>query len=298
MLMPACIQKNVSLKPLTTFRVGGPAKYYYTLKDEAELSAILSWCKTHSIPFLLLGKGSNVVFSDLGFEGLIIHIGKAFSKITVQHNSIVSEAGAIWSKVVTTAIDHGWAGIQNTAGIPGTVGGAVRMNAGAYGQELVATASRIQVMDFDGKLYWMPASDCQFSYRSSLFATAPLIVLRLEQQFRTHQPKELLQQQKTECLTKRKASQPLQYPNAGSMFKNPPHHFAGALIEQCGLKGYQIGQAAVSTMHANFLINLGDATANEVFSLKEHIIKTVQTHTGVVLQTEPLFMGQFETVYA
>jgi UDP-N-acetylmuramate dehydrogenase len=287
------LQNNISLKELNTFKVGGQARYFCLAQNPEDLRQALSFAKNNDIKPFVLGKGSNLVISDTGYAGLIIQLGEGLSKIEVHNNQIKAGAGALWNSVVSQSVKAGLGGIEHMAGIPGTVGGGVFINAGAFGQEICQTLILAKSLNPQGEIVERSNSQCEFAYRHSLFCELDEIIL--EAQFElSPAPPQVLHQAMTETLIKRKSKQPLHLPNAGSMYKRPPGSYAGLHIEQAGLKGFKMGQAQVSDLHANFIVNLGGATAQEIYNLSEEVIRRVEESQGVRLQKEVLFLGKFE----
>jgi UDP-N-acetylmuramate dehydrogenase len=279
--------ENEPLSRHTTMRVGGPARRFAAPASIEELSEILSNCQKRAEPYIVLGKGSNVIFGDTGFEGTVICIGKNWSKIELKENKITAQSGASLAAVAQTAIRAGLAGMECLAGIPGTIGGACVMNAGAHGQQISDTVESVLV---GAPLRGRPTQQCHFGYRKSIFQNSNDIILEVDLTFKSTESISVLQKKMKECLAWRKEKQPLDLPNSGSMFKNPPGDSAGRLIESCGLKGFAVGGAQVSLKHANFVVNTGGASASDVWELTERVIQTVQKETGVELQREVVFV--------
>jgi len=263
--IPDIIQKNISLKKYTTFKIGGNAKFFAEPKDVDEIKALLVFCKEFEIPYFVLGKGSNVLFDD--YNGLVIKMGDTL-------HSLIQDAA-----------NNGLGGLEKLEGIPGTIGGAIFMNAGAHGQQMSDCVKSVTSITENGEIKTRTKEECEFAYRSSIFKHLKEIILSAEFDF-IPVPKETIDKNRKEVLAWRKAKQPLQYPNAGSVFKNPPSQSAGALIESCGLKGCAVGDAQVSELHANFIVNKGNATAHDVKTLMEKIIQKVREVHGVELDRE------------
>jgi len=265
--IPATVQKDISLKKFTTFKIGGNAKFFAEPKDIEEIQALLAWRKEFEIPYFVLGHGSNVLFED--YKGLVIKFGNSL-------HSLIQDAA---KKCL--------GGLEKLEGIPGTIGGAIFMNAGAHGQQISDCVKSVTSINESGEIITRTKEECEFSYRSSIFkGIEPEIIVSAEFDF-IHKPKETIDMNRKEVLAWRRAKQPLQYPNAGSIFKNPAGQLsAGALIESCGLKGCAVGDAQVSELHANFIVNKGNATAEDVKALMEKIAKTVKDVHGVELSAE------------
>jgi UDP-N-acetylmuramate dehydrogenase len=290
--MPIVIQENVPLAPLISFKVGGPARHFCEPATVEEFSLALTWAKEKGLPVFILGKGTNLVFSDAGFPGLVVYTGRSFHHVSWDGPRVTAQAGALLHTVVTQSVNRGYAGIQNLAGIPGTVGGGVYINAGAFGQELKETILTVTSTTRDGMLVTRANADCGFAYRHSSFFHLDEIILEATLELAPGDA-EALKAEMRETLRKRKDKQPLHLPNAGSMFKRPPGQFAGALIEAAGLKGFQMGGARISEKHANFTVNAGGATAQDIFDLTEEVIARVKARSGTTLEREVLFIGEF-----
>lgn len=286
------IQENVSLRNLTSFKVGGPARYYAEPSNLDEIREVLKWVKATSTPLFLLGKGTNLVISDAGFPGLVLHLGKRFGAMRIEGNQVFCEAGCLLHTAVVQSVDAGLAGIENLGGIPGTLGGGAFINAGAFDQELCQVITKVTSLDMDGIFKVRDNAQCGFSYRHSSLMGLPEVIVGVEIQLHAGNKEELRAQMNT-ILARRKEKQPIELPNAGSMFKRPPGKFAGALIESSGLKGFRVGDAAVSEKHANFVVNLGKATATDIWNLTEQVIAKVKVDHGVTLEREVIFIGSF-----
>jgi len=275
------ISQNVSLKKYSTFKIGGPAKFFAEPKSIAEIRDLLMFCKKGNEKFFILGNGSNVLFSDNGYDGLVIKIGKNL------------EAGKSLHDVIQAAANKGLGGIEKLEGIPGTIGGAIFMNAGAHGQQISDCIKSVVSVTTYGGIVTRTNEECKFSYRNSAFRMLDEIIIAAEFDF-TPMPKEIISKNRKEVLTWRREKQPLKYPNAGSVFKNPTsnlpltdsHLSAGYLIDSCGLKGCRVGDAQVSELHANFIVNRGSATASDVKALMEKIVQEVKKKHGIVLEPE------------
>ena len=291
-MITSLVRKNISIKPWTTFKVGGIVKYFAEPQSIDEIKALHSWTLLQKLPVFILGKGSNVVVSDRGFPGLIIHLGKSFSQWQISGNKIKAQAGCLLNKVVAEAIKTDLSGIELLAGIPGTVGGGTYINAGAYGQELKQIITTVSSLNSRGQVIKRQNHECNFAYRNSIFTQNHEWILEVEMALTPNSGRDLRKiMQKN--LKKRKDQQPIEFPNAGSMFKRPENNFAGALIEKAGLKGLQMGKAQVSHKHANFIVNLGGATAQDIWDLSEKVIAKVKTHSSIVLEREVIFLGEF-----
>ncbi len=274
----------------TSFRIGGKAKYVVIPECEQALLALIDLFRSNSFPYLLIGNGSNVLFSDEGYEGAVIQLTDGLTELCkTQDGLIYSEAGVVLAKLSMFALEHGLTGLEFAHGIPGSVGGAVFMNAGAYGGEIKDCIAAVRHMDADGNVYETPAEQLHFTYRHTTFTENGHIILGAY--FRlTEGNKEEIRARMDELKAKRKASQPLEMPSAGSTFKRPATGYAAAMIDQSGLKGYTVGGACVSTKHAGFVVNNGNATAADVKELMKHIQNTVLEKHGVLLEPEVVML--------
>lgn len=284
--------ENEPLSAHTTFKIGGPCDYFISPEGRDMLVSVLELCREENVPYYVIGNGSNLLVSDLGVEGAVIHIGTGMSDISVDgENKIVCEAGARLSALCSFALEQSMQGLQFAWGIPGTVGGAIFMNAGAYGGEISGVIHDCTFINTDGELSTIGRDDMQLGYRTSLFRSAGGIITsaRFSLPFGDRNQIRL---EMDELLSRRRDKQPLEYPSAGSTFKRPPDNYAGTLIEQCGLKGLQIGGAAVSEKHAGFIINKGGCTASDVRRLIEEIQNRVFMETSIKLESEIIFIGR------
>ena len=286
-------EENVSGERLCSFHVGGNVRVVARPKNADQLENLYAFLEENKIKNHLLGRGSNVVISDDGYDGVIVSLGEVTRvdfDIT-DDNRIVAGAGASMQKLANFAQQNGLAGLEFAHGIPGTVGGGVYMNAGAYGGEICQALASCLIFDkFSGELFVVNGSECEFSYRHSIFTdNKNLIVVFATFALKKGNPDEI-KAKMDEYRAKRMASQPLEYPSAGSTFKRPEGHFAGKLIEDAGLKGYTVGGAQVSEKHAGFVINRGGATASDIEKLVEHIKNTVNEKFDVMLECEIEFI--------
>ncbi len=286
------IQENVPLAPLISFKVGGAARYLCEPTSAQDFAEALSWAAREGQQTYILGRGTNLVFSDRGFDGLIVHSGKSFQGIRWDGNRVTAQAGALLHSVVVDSVKRGYSGIQNLAGIPGTLGGGTYINAGAFGQELCQVIVSVKSSTYSGEIRERSNVECEFSYRHSKFFSLGEVILETTLELIPGET-EVLQAEMRETLLKRKSKQPLQLPNAGSMFKRPPGNYAGTLIEEAGLKGMRRGGAQVSELHANFIVNTGDAKAQDIYDLSSEIIALVREKSGVTLEREVIFIGDF-----
>jgi len=275
------------LAPLTSFRIGGPADIYVEPANSAELAALVRYFRELDLPMLLLGNGSNILISDEGFHGVIINIEKGFSFTQLDGGIVTAGAGIRLSKFVDFCISNSFAGCEMLAGIPGTLGGGIIMNAGAYGGEISDNVIDVTVLR-DDEIVTLDKAQCDFSYRHSGLKNDIVISARFS--FPAGDAEQLRVRRK-ELLLKRNAAQPVNYPNAGSIFKNPEGDYAARLIESCGLKGTRVGGALVAELHANFIVNDGTATSGDVVELINHVRRTVFERTGVALELEIQLVG-------
>ena len=285
------IMKDHLLKEYTTFRIGGPADLFAEPKSEEELRKLLVFCKSNSIPYYILGHGSNILFTDKGFRGMILYMGEHFADIVQEGNDLRVGAGALLKDVTDFALEAGLEGIVFASGIPGSMGGAVYMNAGAYGGEMKEVIHQVKVMDATGAVKYYSAEEMEFGYRSSRIQSGDEIILEAVLRLRAGQIEEM-KEQTADLTRRREEKQPLDMASAGSTFKRPEGHFAGKLIMDAGLAGYACGDAAVSTKHCGFVINKGNAAFADVMELVEHIQKTVEEKFGVKMQPEIRIVGE------
>ena len=283
-------EKNASADEVmsahTTFRVGGPADYFASPSDVDQVAGLIELCRKCEIPYFVLGNGSNLLVSDVGYRGMIINIMDNMNGITVDGDVITAQAGAKLVRVSRLARDNSLTGLEFASGIPGTIGGAVYMNAGAYGGEMKDVVTSVKVMDADGHIYDMSSDELDFSYRHSAVEAEGLIVLEVTMKLAAGVQQDIDDRMK-ELSDSRRTKQPLEYPSAGSTFKRPEGYFAGKLIMDAGLRGYSVGGAQVSEKHCGFVVNRGGATAADVTGL----IRDVQI--GVMLEPEVKMLGDF-----
>jgi UDP-N-acetylmuramate dehydrogenase len=309
------IKEKIPLKEYTTFKIGGPARYFFVAKSKEDLKNAILWAKKKKLPFFILGAGSNVLFSDKGFKGLVIKIQNSNLKIQNENSKfkIICGAGVPLMKLVFKSSEIGATGLENLAGIPGTLGGAIWGNAGAFGREIGDLVEEVKVLDVGGsklEVKKLKNKDCKFGYRDSIFKKKEnWIILEATLKLEKEKKKEIEEKIK-EILKLRKEKQPLEFPSAGSVFKNVPiekvpkeirekfkekikNGFlpAGVLIEAAGLKGFQIGGAKISEKHANFIVNIGEAKASDVKELMEKIKKEVKKKFKIQLEEEIKLVG-------
>lgn len=270
----------------TTFRIGGPARYYMIPENAGQVSKCMGFAMKMELPYVIVGKGSNVLFSDEGYPGVVIEVGRSMADIEVSEDGhIRAGAGAGLGALAAAAAKQSLSGLEFASGIPGTVGGAVVMNAGAYGGEIKDCIKSAKVLDKEGAVLELSRDEMELGYRSSVIQRRGYIVT--EAVFQLHKGnKEQILGRMSELNAKRREKQPLDYPSAGSTFKRPEGYFAGKLIEDAGLRGFQVGDAQVSEKHCGFVINRGKATAADVIGLMEEVQKRVLETSGVRLEPE------------
>ncbi|NLO23338.1 MAG: UDP-N-acetylmuramate dehydrogenase [Fibrobacter sp.] len=291
------IQENFPLRTLNSYKVGGNALYYCKIKNTEDYSMLLKLAQEKNRTVFILGRGTNIVISDKGLDAFVVKLSDTFAKLSItdidaEHSILKAGAAASLAQVSRFSIENSLEGMHLLSGIPGTLGGAIYMNAGAYGQEIAKHLIEVTSLDSQGNSITREAKALDFSYRHSKFKTNSECIIEASFLLKKA-PKELLLSENKIIMQKRRNSQPLEYPNAGSVFKRPTNGFAGELIEKSGLKGLSIGGAQVSTKHANFIINTGTATAQDIYDLTQRIIHTVHEKTGIRLEPEVLFLGDF-----
>ena len=279
------------MKKHTTFRVGGPADVLVQ-PDETALAAILALCRQYHVSYSFIGNGSNLLVGDKGIRGVVIEMTEPMGNIEVDGTKITAQAGAMLSKIANTAASNGLGGMEFAAGIPGSVGGAVVMNAGAYGREMKDIIEKVYVLDENGAQLELDRDALDLGYRHSCIPEKKYIVTKVVLELVPRNEAEIRSEMK-ELNEKRAEKQPLQYPSAGSTFKRPEGYFAGKLIMDAGLRGYQVGGAQVSEKHCGFVINKGDATAADICQLMRDVSDKVQAQFGVVLEPEVKMIGEF-----
>ena len=284
------ILSNEPMKKHTTFRIGGPADIFAAPESIEEIEAVCRFAKEEGIPLFVLGNGSNLLVADDGMDGIVLQIYKNYSGIEVNGNELTVKAGTLLSSTSKAALNEELTGFEFAGGIPGTFGGAVVMNAGAYGGEMVQVLKEVKVLTKDGEIKTLKAEELELGYRTSNVLKNEYVVLEgviaLEKG-----NKEEIKAKMDEYALARKTKQPLEYPSAGSVFKRPVGYFAGTMIEQCGLKGKTVGGAMVSPKHAGFIVNTGDATCQDVLDLISLIQTTVKEQTGIMLECEIRAIG-------
>ena len=301
------ILENEPMCKHTSFKVGGAARYYMKAECLKDIQGAIALAREKGLPYFILGNGTNLLVSDKGYTGVVITLAGEFSEIQDLGNGTFKVGSATpLGRFARNAMKLGFAGIHKLAGIPGTLGGAIYMNAGAYGQEIGTCCKAVTVLESDGNTREYTASECGFGYRRSAFQENKAIILAATFQLPAAATESKtvadLEAELAECMAKRKASQPLNMPNAGSTFKRletgaadtPTQIAPGYYIEQAGLKGYRIGGAEVSTVHANFIVNAGGATASDIKQLSEFVQQKVAEKFGIQLHREIILLGEFE----
>ena len=292
-LLPAgCVRENVTLAPYTTMRTGGPAALFAEPRNAQQLAHVHQWAQEKGLSLLILGNGSNLLIADSGFDGLVIHLGRALSEVSVFANTLTAQAGASLAAAARAAAQASLTGLEFAAGIPGSIGGAVCMNAGAYGGEIAQVIVSARVLTPEG-VRMVSRDELSLGYRSSAVMQNGWVVLEATFELAPGSPDEI-KATMADLAARRREKQPLQYPSCGSFFKRPVGYYAGALIEQAGLKGYRVGDAQVSEMHAGFVINRGHATSSEIYRLMQEVQCRVQAQFGVTLEPEVRLIGHFE----
>lgn len=288
------IAELVSLQDKNSFKIGGSARYYTAPVDGDAVATAVAWARGHQVELFVLGRGSNLLISDAGWPGLVLHLSAFFEGIVWDGSMVIVNSGVALNNLVKEVVDHGFSGMEELAGIPGTVGGAVVMNAGAFATMVADTLCDVVCCNtVTGEITTITADKLQMGYRTTLLQQSCNIVLQARFSFARSQSREQLEVRRQEILELRRSKQPLEYPNCGSVFKRPEGGYAGTLIEACGLKGTRIGGAEVSTQHANFIVNRSAASAADVRSLIVMVQRTVYEKRGILLQPEVIFVGTF-----
>lgn len=285
-------KRNEPMSAHTTFKVGGCCDIMAFVNSVESVRGLILCANASGLEYYILGNGSNVLFSDKGFCGAIILLGADFSDISVKDDVVTAAAGASLQRVCRRALENSLSGMEFAYGIPGTVGGAVYMNAGAYGGEIKDIVSRVTCANVRGEIITYKADELDFAYRSSRFLASGEIILSADFRLQKGDPS-LIKARMDELMERRKSRQPLEFPSAGSAFKRPEGTFAGLVIEQSGLKGYTVGGAQISEKHANFIINRGGATADDIMKLISDVKKTVKEKTGYELECEIRIIGDY-----
>ncbi len=286
------IKPEEPMKNHVTFRVGGPADFFVTPKDYEELSWVLKCCAKYEMPCYIMGNGSNLLVSDQGYRGVVIQLFRQLNDIQCEGNVIRAQAGALLSAVANRALEEKLTGFEFAAGIPGTLGGACVMNAGAYGGEMKDVLKSVTVLTREGERITLQKNELELGYRTSIIAKKDYIVLEAEIELKAGDAEEI-KAVMDDLKERRTTKQPLEYPSAGSTFKRPEGYFAGKLIQESGLQGFQVGGAQVSEKHCGFVINKDQATAADIAELIRQVQDRVEEKFGVRLETEVKRLGEF-----
>ncbi|MCG7410255.1 UDP-N-acetylmuramate dehydrogenase [Paenibacillus sp. ACRRX] len=292
LISESSVKFDEMLKQHTYTRMGGRADLYVTPAHYEELQLVLSFAQTHQLPLTILGFGSNLIVKDGGIRGIVVNLNH-FNAITREADTITAQSGAAIIDVSRSALTHHLSGLEFACGIPGSVGGALYMNAGAYGGEIADVLVSALVLTTEGELLRLTKDELELSYRHSNIGTNGYIVLEATFQL-VPAAHDTIKVKMDELTEQRESKQPLEYPSCGSVFKRPPGYFAGKLIQDCALQGVQIGGAQVSTKHAGFIVNVQEATASEYIALIRHVQQTVNERFGVQLETEVRIIGEDE----
>ena len=276
----------------TTFRIGGEAACFIRISSEEQLRKLIPYFENVGVEYFVMGKGSNLLVGDKGYPGVILQISDACQQIEAEENRLQVQAGAALSKVALFAMERGLEGLEFAAGIPGTVGGGVVMNAGAYGGEMKQVVESVRVLSPEGEILTLDNDTMEFGYRTSIIRNRNFTVLSVTFRLREGNREEI--RARIEDFQKRRMEkQPLNYPSAGSTFKRPEGYYAGKLIMDAGLRGFQIGDARVSDKHCGFVVNVGKATARDVTDVIEEVQEKVRERFGVSLEREVIYLGEF-----
>ena len=291
------IQKeNILLKePMkrhTTFRIGGEADFYLKPNGIEEMAKLIKYCNSINMEYCIIGNGSNLLVGDEGYRGAIIQVFDNKNHLRIEGKKIIAGAGALLSQIANFAWEKELTGMEFAAGIPGTIGGAVVMNAGAYGSEMKEIVTKVEAVTGNGEIIFLTEEELGFGYRMSIFKKRPLIAMEVTLELEKGE-KSMIKARMNELKEKRVKSQPLEFPSAGSVFKRPEGYYAGKLIMDAGLRGFRVGGAMVSKKHCGFIINVGDASAKDVKDLIGEIQDRVREKFGVMLEPEVCMIGEF-----
>lgn len=279
------------MKIHTTFRIGGNADCFISAKSTKDIIDAIEYANKNNIPFMIMGNGSNMLVSDKGIRGIVLQISKDFSNCEIDGCKVTAEAGILLSSLASRLQKASLSGFEELSGIPGTLGGGIYMNAGAYGGEMKNIVKEVTFVTKDGKISTLPNYELDFGYRHSIFEDNGAIILSATLEFKKGNPDQI-KAKMSEFTKRRNEKQPINMPSAGSAFKRPEGYFAGKLIEDANLKGFAIGGAQISEKHSGFIVNIGDATAKDVLSLIEHAQKTVKEKFGIDLEPEIRLIGE------
>ena len=287
-----CILEQESMKKHTTFRIGGPADIFAVPDTIEKAAKIIGICREQKVPFYVIGNGSNLIVSDQGYKGVVVQVYKNLSAIEIKGDIITAQAGAMLSVIAKKAMAASLTGFEFASGIPGTVGGAAVMNAGAYGGEMKQVLTEVTVLTREGELRRIPSEELKLGYRYSVIPEKGWIVLEAKLKL-PRGDYDMIKARMDELKEKRVEKQPLELPSAGSTFKRPEGYFAGKLIMDAGLRGFSVGGAQVSEKHCGFVVNTGEATAKDVRDLIREVSRQVKTKFGVELEPEVKMLGEF-----
>lgn len=285
------VKFNEEMKNHTTFKIGGAADIFISASGVDDARAVLDWCGETDTPCLVMGNGSNMLVSDKGIRGVVLQIGSGLSGFRVDGEEVYAEAGILMSALAKKILEAELTGFEFASGIPGTLGGGIYMNAGAYGGELKDIIEEVTYIDENNEIKTSANAELDFGYRHSMFETGKYVILSCKMRLK-HGNYDEIKAQMAEYTRRRNEKQPISMPSAGSTFKRPQGYFAGKLIQDAGLMGYSVGGAQVSEKHAGFVVNKGGATAKDVLDLIEHIQKTVKEKFGVQLEPEVRLIGE------
>ncbi len=286
------VLRQEPMRDHTTFRIGGPASVFVMPRTREEIRDVIACCRTKAVPYYIIGNGSNLLVSDAGYDGVVIQLYRNFNQITVQGTTVKAQAGALLSTVASEAYKASLTGLEFASGIPGTLGGACVMNAGAYGGEMKDVLSEVEVLTQEGSFQTLEKSELSMGYRTSAVAARGDIVLGAVMTL-SKGDKEEIRARMDDLKERRQNKQPLEYPSAGSTFKRPEGYYAGKLIQDAGLRGFQVGGAQVSEKHCGFVINRDHATASDVDELMRQVQEQVEKQSGVKLEPEVKRLGEF-----
>lgn len=286
------ILKNEPMYKHTTFRIGGEAACFIRISSEDQLVNLIPYFNRVGVEYFILGNGSNLLVSDQGYQGVILHIGDKFDRIDVEENIMKVQSGALLSQAAKSALEYELTGLEFASGIPGTIGGGVVMNAGAYDGEMKQVVESVRVLSNEGEVLELDNSTMEFGYRTSIIKNRHFIVLQVTLKLKAGS-RETIRAKMDDLNARRRAKQPLEYPSAGSTFKRPDGYFAGKLIMDAGLRGYSVGRAKVSEKHCGFVVNTGKATATDVADVIAEVQERVKDKFGVSLEREVIYVGNF-----
>ena len=285
------VETGTLMKELTTMRVGGAADCVVYAKNIEDIKKVVRGCAENGVPLTVVGRGSNLIVRDGGLRGAVLQLGKDFGSIAVEKNRITAQAGATLGALSRAALENGLEGLEFAEGIPGSVGGGVYMNAGAYGGEMAQVLTKVCVLQKDGTVAEMSKEELDMRYRHTKLMELGCVVLEAEFELKQGDKEEIAARM-ADFAQRRREKQPIQYPSSGSFFKRPEGYFAGKLIQDAGLKGATIGGAQISQLHAGFMINIGNATAGDILNLMEKVQNEVMAQFGVQLEPEVRIIGE------